>query len=476
MKKTMPHANIIIFLTFAGLLCLLPTLLLACALMLPPQYDETFLGEMKYKVQRLQETEGKRIVFVGGSSVPFSVKSELIQDCFPQYNIVDFGMYADMGIVVMLDWAKTEIHEGDIFILMPEQSSQTLSCYFSGEDVWQAADGAFALIPLLPSKRYEKLAASLPVFAGKKLYYALNDTPKPEGIYARTSFNEYGDIAYPYREYNIMAGGYDPNDLISFSQEILQTDFIAELNNFANEAAAKGASVYYHFPPINEQALAADTTKARIDSYYHFLQEQLSFPVLGNPYHSLMESGWFYDTNYHLNDSGATLFTKYLIEDVKILFKDTSPTDIPSPLLPEKPYSAAEGDNSCLDCFLYRRESEGWIIEALTDKGQTASALVLPFTYDGEPIIGISDTLFAGNTTLLEVTIQSNIGILYDGMFQGCTNLKKLILSCESPSAYTVGDSLMEGAAFLIYVPETAMDSYRRHYSWQKYSSYLMPF
>lgn len=474
-SKNKHNTNSIILLSFAGLLFLLPALLLACGLILPPQYNETFLGEMKYKIKRLQEQAGQRLVFVGGSNVPFALKSELIQACFPQYGVVDFGMYADMGMVVMLDWAKTEIHEGDIFILMPEQSSQTLSCYFSGEDIWQAADGAFELILPISSRRYEKLASTFPVFAGKKLFYAVNGSPSPDGIYSRASFNSHGDISYPDREYNIMAGGYDPNHIISFSPEMLGADFIMELNDFAREANAKGASVYYHFPPMNERALETDTTKARIDSYYDLLQEQLSFPILGSPYRSLMESGWFYDTNYHLNDSGATLFTKYMAEDLKVLFRDTSITDIPSPPMPEIPYLLAEGDNSCLDCFLYRKEEDGWYIDALTSKGLSSPVLTLPFSYEGEPIVGMSDKLFAGNTALRELTIQSNLGILYDAMFQGCTNFQKLILPCESPSAYTVGDSLMEGAEFLIYVPAQAIDSYRRHYSWQKYSSYLMP-
>lgn len=474
MKKQKCHTIAMILSALAALLCLLPVLLLICGLALPPQYEETFLGEMKYKLQRLQATEGRRIVLVGGSSIPFSVKSELMEQSLPDYRVVDFGMYADMGTVVMLDWAKAEVHEGDIFIVMPEQNPQTLSCYFSGEDVWQAADGAFYLIPYLSADRYERLAAAFPVFAGKKLFYAIHGNPQPEGIYTRAAFNEYGDIAWPDRQCNIMPGGYNPNDMISLSEDVLSEDFIAELNAFAEEITARGGSVYYHFPPMNEQALAGDTTKARIHSYYDYLQSWLTFPILGDPRHCIMENGWFYDTNFHLNDSGAIVFTKALIEDLKILCLDTSLTDIALPAMPEILQSASEGDNSCADCFTYRRKQEGWFIDGLTEKGLAASALILPFSYEGEPIAGMSDTLFVGNTVLTELTVQSNMGILYDGMFQGCTGFTKLILTDPSPSAYIIGDSLMEGAQFLIYVPEQAIDSYRRHYSWQKYSSYLM--
>lgn len=456
------------------LLLLLPCLLLAAGLLLPPQYGESFLGEMKYKLQRLKETQGKRIILVGGSSVPFSVKSGLIADSFPDYEVIDYGLYADMGTVVMLDWAEEELHEGDIVILSPEQNEQALSCYFSGEDIWQAADGAWELIPRLSSGRYEKLAASFPVFAGKKAYYTFNGTPRPEGIYSRSSFNEYGDIDCAGREYNTMSLGYDPNHLISFSRDILSDDFLEEINRFAETAKQKGAEVYYRFCPVNALALEEGTTRRMIDSYYDYLSEELGFPILGNPHSTIMESGWFYDTNFHLNSSGAVVFTKGLIEDLKLLFSDTSLTAITVPAVPRRPQSAPGGDTSCTDCFTYLKEESGWIIDGLTEKGRSSSCLILPASFQGEPVVGIADTLFLGNTNLQQLTVQPNIGTLYDGMFHGCSGLKRLLLTSEKPS-YVVGDALMEGADFVILVPDTAVDAYRRHYTWQKYDAFLTP-
>ena len=456
-------------------LCLLPAALLAFGFGLPVQYEETFLGEMKYKMQRLQSADGNRIIVVGGSSVPFGLKSALAEEFLPGYHVVNFGMYAGMGSVVMLDWARSEAREGDIFVLVPEQSRQTLSCFFSGEAVWQAADGAFHLIPLISPTRYEALAAAFPAFAGKKLGFALSGAPEPEGVYARSSFDAYGDIAYPGRQANILSGGYDPNAPVSFSTEVITADFLAELNDFARAVTARGAKVYYHFPPMNAAALAPGTGPSDIDAYYDFLRRQLLFPILGDPHRCLLDSGWFYDSNFHLNDSGATVFTKLLVEDLKLCLKDTSPTDIPLPAMPPAAASALAGDDSCADLFTYRREGEGWVLDGLTEDGQAAARLVLPGSYRGEPVTGMSEALFVGNRLVREITIQPNIGLLYDGMFRGCTALEKLILTGERPSSYAVGDGLMEGADFLIYVPEAAVDDYRRNYFWQTYDAYLLP-
>ena len=456
-------------------LLLLPVLLLFSAFVLPPQYGKTFLGEMPDKLRLLETAPGKRIVIVGGSSVPFGLDSALLEEQLPDYRVVDFGMYADMGTVVMLDWAKREVHPGDLFIIAPEQNARTLSCYVDGEDVWQASDGNFRQLGMLPSRRWEALAAAFPAFAGKKLAYFLTGTPEPEGVYAKSSFNARGDIGYPDRGYNILSLGYDPNNTISFSRDVITQDFIGELNGFAREVYARGGRVLYHFPPMNAAALAPGATQADVDAYYDYLQDQLLFPILGDPNRCILDSGWFYDSNFHLNASGATVFTKLMAEDVKLYLEDTSPTGISLPAMPVPPASEVQGDDSDAGLFTYRRENGGWIAESLTVEGQAAAELTVPTHYRGEPVTGMDRDLFAGNTNLVRITLQPNVGMLYDGMFRGCTGLRELVLTGERPSDYAVGDGLMDGARFMIYVPGSAVDNYRRNYFWQAYDAWLLP-
>ena len=90
-------------------------------------------------------------------------------------------------------------------------------------------------------------------------------------------------------------------------------------------------------------------------------------------------------------------------------------------------------------------------------------------------MVGMDETLFSENKNIREITVQPNIGILYDGMFSGCTALEKLILTGEDPSAYAAGDGLRDGADFLICVPEETLDRYRRDYFWQAYAAWIQP-
>lgn len=518
--------------SFIALFLLLPFLVLGILLFwgfgLPAQYEETFLGEMKYKMDRLKETASlteasnspaasRRVILVGGSSIPFGFKTALATEALPDLTFIDFGMYADMGTVVMLDWLMPYIKEGDLIFLCPEQNAQSLSCRFSGEDVWQAADGDFTLAASLLPKHFEKLAASFPGFAGKKCFYALFGAPQPTDIYARASFDTYGDISYPDRNANIMPLLYNPNDTISFSTDVITEDFLAEMNDFAAFAKKRGAQVYYRFSPMNALALSPDTESAAIDAYYDYLSGVLDFPILGNPHQSIMDSGWFYDTNFHLNDSGAVLFTKYLVEDLKLLYKDTSLTgisvpDMPAPApassaakassatdtsdeaveaplfpasdtpirLPSASGSSQEASeetvpdslDTALEKYYVYAENEtktGYLITGLSEEGTKASSLSLPATIQGKPVTDLSPSLFSQAISLEELTIPAGF-TLYDGMFTGCKSFHRLILTAPSPSSYIIGDQLLEGADFLIYVPANALDTYQRNYSWQKYS------
>lgn len=452
--------------------CMLPLVLLALAFLLPVQYGRTYLGEMPAKYRHLRTAEGKRIVIIGGSSVPFSLDSPLLQQLLPGWTVVDFGLYADLGTAAMMDWAIGGIRPGDFVILSPEQDGQALSCYSGGESILQACDGSPGMLLQLKPARLEAAAAALPAFAGKKLHYALLGQPEPTDIYARDAFNAWGDIACPGREENIMPGLRQQNQTISFAPALLSEDFILEANRFAAAVREKGADIAYHFPPMNADAVSEGA--GDLDGYYDFLSQALSMPILGNPHRCILESGWFYDTNFHLNAAGATVFTALLAEDIKLYFRDASPTSLSLPAMPAPRQSSAWEDTSCEMYFTYRETEEGWVITSLTAQGMEQEALALPTSHGGRPVTGMDAGALHHSTALRELTVHPNIPSLWDGFAQGCLRLQRVILTGEAPSAYSVGDGLMDGASFLIQVPAAALDAYRRSYAWQKYEPWLI--
>jgi len=400
---------------------------LICGFGLPVQFGDTFMGELKSKYERLKETSGKRIVLVGGSGVAFDCDSALMDDFFPSYEIVNFGMYAGLGTKAVMDLSENYIHEGDIVILSPEQSEQTFSDYFNGEYMWQAADGAFGMLRDLKSENFEAMLGNFPRFALEKLNYVMKgQKPQTDSIYQKKSFNTYGDIELDTCRENILPNGYDVNQKVRFTEDVVQPEFMDYMNDWAKRLEKKGAVVWYRYCPINKLSVEDMDDLAAYDV---FLRQKLDFPVIGNPENSLMEAEWFFDTNFHLNQPGKEVNTVQLIRDMKAMLGDDRAVTVE---LPEKPHRTW-GDVSAETRIWTAKDSE---------------------TYQGEETIVIPE-----NVTQIE-----------DYAFSNCAGLKQIVLEQKDPSKCIVGQHLLDGTGAEILVPQMSVDSYKRNYFWSVYA------
>lgn len=394
---------------------------LICGFGLPVQFGDTFMGELKSKYERLKETSGKRIVLVGGSGVAFDCDSALMDDFFPSYEIVNFGMYAGLGTKAVMDLSENYIHEGDIVILSPEQGEQTFSDYFNGEYMWQAADGAFGMLRDLKSENFDAMLGNFPRFALEKLNYVMKgQKPQTDSIYQKKSFNTYGDIELDTCRENILPNGYDVNQKVRFTEDVVQPEFMDYMNDWAKRLEKKGAVVWYRYCPVNKLSVEDMDDLAAYDV---FLRQKLDFPVIGNPENSLMEAEWFFDTNFHLNQPGKEVNTVQLIRDMKAMLGDDRAVTVE---LPEKPHRTW-GDVSAETRIWTAKDSE---------------------TYQGEETIVIPE-----NVTQIE-----------DYAFSNCAGLKQIVLEQKDPSKCIVGQHLLDGTGAEILVPQMSVDSYKRNY------------
>ena len=400
---------------------------LICGFGLPVQFGDTFMGELKSKYERLKETSGKRIVLVGGSGVAFDCDSALMDDFFPSYEIVNFGMYAGLGTKAVMDLSENYIHEGDIVILSPEQSEQTFSDYFNGEYMWQAADGAFGMLRDLKSENFDAMLGNFPRFALEKLNYVMKgQKPQTDSIYQKKAFNTYGDIELDTCRENILPNGYDVNQKVRFTEDVVQPEFMDYMNDWAKRLEKKGAVVWYRYCPVNKLSVEDMDDLAAYDV---FLRQKLDFPVIGNPENSLMEAEWFFDTNFHLNQPGKEVNTVQLIRDMKAMLGDDRAVTVE---LPEKPHRTW-GEVSAETRIWTAKDSE---------------------TYQGEETIVIPE-----NVTQIE-----------DYAFSNCAGLKQIVLEQKDPSKCIVGQHLLDGTGAEILVPQMSVDSYKRNYFWSVYA------
>lgn len=461
---------------FAGCLLAIPLVLCVWGFVLPPQYRETFLGELSVKCERLAEPSDKpRLVLVGGSAAAFGVDSALLEEQLPQDRVVNFGMYAALGTRVMLDLSEPLLQEGDLVLVMPEQQQQTLSDYLGAQALWQAADGNFSLLRCLHGQDAAQMLGAFPQFAAQKFRFWCSGGPQLSGVYQRSSFNEAGDIINPLCRANQMPNGWDTTTPIRFDAELLDETFCTELNAYAARLAEKGVTVWYHFPPMNAAAVEPDSD---VDAYAALLQNALTLPLAGDPNACILDSGWFYDTNFHLNASGKTVFTRQLVRDIKAMLGDSSPTEIALPEMPEPVLgetTATALDSTDADCFTFAQTASGLRLTGLTSEGQQRTELTVPGTIDGQPVTELSAEMFAQSRALRKVTIQENISALPDGLFEGCTSLQEVVLIQPDPGKLAVGRELLRGAvaSCQLSVPADSYERYVLSYAWSSYAPQL---
>ncbi len=464
---------------------------------LPAVYDETFVGVLADKYERLETVNAPKIVVVGGSSVPFGLDSEMIEEELGM-KVVDFGLYANLGTKLMMDLSKVNINKGDIVILAPELNSQTLSLYFNAETALQAMDGNWRMLNNVDSDDYEALIGALWQFSAEKLKYLCSgERPTNSGAYEKRWFNEYGDNTYE-RKYNITSSTAKtisldfrvrPDDSITSEYE----QFISYVNDYTAWCEKQGATVYFSFAPMNEMAMTASCTEDNIYSFYKNLCKYLDCKVISNINDYIMDEGYFFDSEFHLNDSGVTVRTVHLIDDIKRERGDTSVTvsakELPGPSGFAPIISSGDAEENLylqLELVVNKNGDIMWSVIGLNDAGKTQTVLRIPDNVvdpnDGNsyPVVILSKGAFS-DSSVETIYLGENIGSIEAGAFSGAKKLTGVYVPLSKhpgdisvPNDMDAELAVGEGNDDLkIYVNGEYYVEYVGNYFWGDYKSYL---
>lgn len=463
------------------LLFLLPLSCVASiGFLVKPQFSKLFTAELYDKVQRLDSITEPKIVIVSGSSAAFGIDSRLLEETLGM-PVVNFGLYASIGTKAMMDISRKAIGEGDIVVIAPEMDKQLLSLYFGADSIWQACDGHFELLARLSLDDAPSMLGAYWKFAAAKLRYSRGTPLDPKGVYAKSAFNEYGDIEYPDRKYNTMAQGYDPAHIIEFSPDIVSSDFIDYVNEYAAYAQKRGARVYFGFAPMNMSALAADTEIEDIEAFEAFLEEKLDASLLGNANGYVYNQDYFYDSNFHMNESGVILHTRRLALDLAEVIGGDIVVNIPKPdkpIKPSEPDEPAEYDEN-EKYFIFEEIAGSTYIVGVSDEGKKLASLRTPTAYEGKRGMIIGANAFADCKGLRELFITDNVSYISDNAFVGAENLTKIHVLAENPDSTTVngmGSELTAGlpSSARFYVPAASLGSYVGNYFWSTFASRIV--
>ena len=198
--------------------------------------------------------------------------------------------------------------------------------------------------------------------------------------------------------------------------------------------------------------------------------------MLGVPEDGILDSAWFFDTNFHLNAAGAVVYTARLAENLK---KELGIPGSVSIALPTPPSGLNERSEAVLgpdaDLFLYEERDGEAYLTALKPEGKSRTHLQVPGEMDGLPVTAFSPALFSGNAVVEEIVLPLSVRRVENGSFAGCTALKDLVLLQPSPSRCSVGEGLLEGTGALVRVPASSYSLYQTGYFWSLHAARIRP-
>lgn len=471
----------IILATLLSLLIILSPVVFVCAyaLSLPPVYSETFYGALDEKYDRLVELEGEKIVVVGGSSVAFGLDSELLER-YTGMPVVNFGLYADLGTKMMLDLSLAGISEGDVVILAPELDAQTLSLYFNNDSALMALDDDFSMARHLKMDDILSCVGGAWRFAqAKRDRHLGNDEIALDAIYRSEYFNEYGDFALERKE-NVMKTYYDSNNRVALDLDEYDSaldEFLSYVNKYVKKCERRGATVYFSFCPMNELGLSEGSDLLARSEFRAYLEENLDCEIISEIDDYILEAGYFFDTNFHLNDAGVTVRTIRLAKDLRIaagIMQGSLDEEPEAPALPFFDVNYDGEDDTVCAYYVFTELSDGsYGVSGLTDLGKAQSELILPLGYNGRKVTAVLENAFNGTTAeRIVIAADSNIVIIHNGAFVGASTVKDLsVYKTNAGDIMPPVDFFGVHPDFAVHVPVGS--SYSDNYDWSNKAEYV---
>lgn len=447
------------------LLAIVPVGLLLTGASLPGYYGETYYAELADMYHRLYATEGKKIVIIGGSSVAFGLDTALMETLLAQnrydYTVCSFGLYAAVGTSAMLDLSEDALNEGDIVILAMEPTSETMSTYFGATAFWKCAEDApEMLLNLSRDKQAAIFGNYIPYLQERWSIREDGTVPASGDVYAKSSFNDRCDMVY-HRAGNMMALGFDTASPIDLSSVTIEAEFARQVNDYCAAAARRGVNVVMSFGPMNGSAVT-DSSAETVGAFFTLCNSAFVCPILSDPNDYILESGWFYDSNFHLNTAGAEVRTVKLTSDLLAYLGCYQSLEY---TLPEMPDSIVQIETTETESrhFEYAPTAggAGFLVSGLTERGLEQTALTVPAAYQGKPVVGFTDDALERAEKLEELRLPQSIESIPDYLFKHCPKLVRLVLE-HTETTCAIGENPFSGADQIrIYVLEESYPLYR---------------
>lgn len=281
--------------------------------MVKNQYTHNYQAAILDKVERMQSIQEPKIILVGDSNVNFGIQSQMIEESL-EMPVVNLGLHGGLGSAFLERIALLGINEGDIVVLM-------MGNYSSGSNIpdkelaWITIEKHKELWNIVPEEERLNMLKAYPAYSLKAaVNWLVNGQEAGEGTcYARSAFNEYGDIELRPGEEN-----RDENPIVTSANAVVPTvssTNIARINEYNSYILECGATLVIAGFPVPADENGPDA--AAFDAFQAELKAGVQCPVISDFKDYFIPTNQFYDTIYHLTSKGATTRTEQLIKDLE---------------------------------------------------------------------------------------------------------------------------------------------------------------
>lgn len=289
----------------------------------PPVYSGTYYDTFQDKYDRLLQLKNeKKIVLFSGSSTRFGYDSEMLAEAFPDYEVVNMGVFAYTGAMAQMELILPCMQPGDILIHMPEfDTADTQFCISTDldEPFFNMMESNYDALAALDLREFSNIFPALENYLTvrdgmtKKGYHISASDFDEDGLPVDTpSYNLYGD----YIVYRPNAGSRLPvyGMPVPYTVAAFPEDpYITSVNRMYRKFLDAGVHVYFTYAPRNALALSeASTPEARAELDLYF-REKLCVPVISDIEDSLWSGVYLYGTDNHLSTEGVAIHTARII-------------------------------------------------------------------------------------------------------------------------------------------------------------------
>ena len=282
-------------------------------------YFDTFADKMDY-LDSLQDE--KKLILFCGSSARFGYDSPMLEQAFPDYRVVNMGVYAYSNMAPQAELILTLAQHGDILLSSPELDA--IEYQFCGltdmdKETFCMMESNYDLFSRLDCTGYTNIFGAFSEYnAGRRKMASRSYLDSAwyydeDGVQQLTSsYNQQGDYIL-YRAANTDRRSFGIKRAYYNTEYIRQSD-LDGLNRVFDAFTQKGVTVFFTYSPRSNISISDDSTPQTIAELDEYLRGTLHAAVISPIGDSLMDPYYFFGTDNHLSSEGVTVHTQAVIE------------------------------------------------------------------------------------------------------------------------------------------------------------------